>query len=257
MLRADSWSCFHFTKAIRFGSPTPLASDPIRRDGRTNVMHFVEAGARKTSTRNNFKRRPLSDCLQIQEDSRLDLPVMDVLDANSLIIRIAIDQDREAFARLFNYYVPRLKGFLMKRGETPEAAEDLAQETLVRMWRHAGSFDPTRADASAWLFAIARNLKIDTFRRDRRAELHTDDFLLRPEEPPQPEDVLLGNECRERVQRAMGTLPEEQLDLVRLSFFEGRSHGEIADLTGVPLGTVKSRLRLAFGRLRNNLDDLR
>lgn len=181
---------------------------------------------------------------------------MDVLDANSLIVRIATHQDREAFAKLFNHYAPRLKGFLIRRGESPEAAEDMAQETLVRMWRRAASFDPARADAAAWLFAIARNLKIDTFRRDRRAELHTDDFLLRPAEPPQPDDVLLGNECRDRVQQAMNALPADQLDLVRLSFFDGRSHGEIADLTGIPLGTVKSRLRLAFGRLREKLGDL-
>lgn len=200
--------------------------------------------------------RSRPDCLQIRTDSRLSSPVMDVFDANSLIVRIATHQDREAFARLFNYYAPRLKSFLIRRGETPEAAEDLAQETLVRMWRRAGSFDPARANAAAWLFAIARNLKIDTFRRDRRPEIHTDDFLLRPEDPPKPDEVLLGSECRDRVQKAMSTLPADQLDLVKLSFFDGRSHGDIADLTGIPLGTVKSRLRLAFGRLREKLGDL-
>lgn len=182
---------------------------------------------------------------------------MDVFNPNLLISRIAADQDREAFAKLFNHYAPRLKSFLIRRGESPDSAEDLAQETLVRMWHRAGSFDPARADASAWLFAIARNLKIDTFRRDRRADLHADDFMLRPDEPPRPEDVVIDNECRDRVQQAISVLPPEQLDLVKLSFFEGRSHGEIADLVGIPLGTVKSRLRLAFGRLREKLGDLR
>lgn len=216
-------------------------------------MQLLEAGIPAHDEPRGSSR---PDCLQIRTDLRLSSPIMDVFDANSLIIRIATHQDREAFARLFNYYAPRLKGFLIRRGESPEAAEDLAQETLVRMWRRAGSFDPARADAAAWLFAIARNLKIDTFRRDRRAVLHTDDFLLRPEDPPQPDDVLLGSECRDRVQQAMSTLPADQLDLVRLSFFDGRSHGDIADLTGIPLGTVKSRLRLAFGRLREKLGDL-
>jgi RNA polymerase sigma-70 factor (ECF subfamily) len=145
----------------------------------------------------------------------------------------------------------------MRRGETPEAAEDLAQETMVRMWHRAGSFDPARAELSTWLFAIARNLKIDTFRHDMRAALNADDFLLTAEEPARPEDILIGSEARDRVQRAMKSLPAEQLDLVRLSFFEGRSHGEIAGLIGIPLGTVKSRLRLAFARLREKLGDIR
>lgn len=257
MRRVQSQPFLQLTKGRRFGSPKPLGSDPNRRDWRNDGMQLLEADARTRPTRDKPKGRSRRDCLQVRADSRLSLAAMDVFDANSLIVRIATHQDREAFARLFNHYAPRLKGFLMKRGETPEAAEDLAQETLVRMWRRAGSFDPARADAAAWLFAIARNLKIDTFRRDRRAELGTDDFLLRPEDPPQPEALLLGSECRDRVQRAMHALPEEQLDLVRLSFFEGRSHGEISDLTGVPLGTVKSRLRLAFGRLREKLGDLR
>lgn len=253
---------FHQSFSLRngggFGSPRRAGSDPNDLAGRIHYMQLLEAGAPTVPTRGQSKKgRPQTDCLQIQEDSRLSLGGMDVFDANSLVARVAVAQDREAFAILFNYYAPRLKGFLMRRGETAEAAEDLAQETLVRMWHRAGSFDPARADAATWLFAIARNLKIDRFRRDRHAELHIDDFLLRPEQPPQPEDTLLGTECRDHVQRAMCTLPEEQLHLVRLSFFEGRSHGEIADLTGVPLGTVKSRLRLAFGRLRSKLGDMR
>lgn len=191
------------------------------------------------------------------KESRLSAPAMDVIDLNQLMARIAAHQDRDAFAVLFNHFAPRLKSFLIRRGETPESAEDLAQETMVRLWHRAASFDPARADISTWLFAIARNLKIDTFRRDRRADLHADDFLLEAEDPPQPEELLIGSETSDHVQRAMSALPAEQLDLVKLSFFEGRSHGEIAGLLGIPLGTVKSRLRLAFGRLRDKLGNLR
>ena len=201
--------------------------------------------------------RAAEAALRTRHDMSLRLPEMDVFDPNLLIGRIARKQDQEAFAALFGHFAPRLKSFLIRRGESPEAAEDLAQETMVRMWHRAGSFDPARAELATWLFAIARNLKIDTFRHDRRAALNADDFLLTAEEPARPEDILIGSEARDRVQLAMKSLPAEQLDLVRLSFFEGHSHGEIADLIGIPLGTVKSRLRLAFARLREKLGDIR
>lgn len=220
-------------------------------------MQVLNVDSRLASAPDGIVGRTVQAGLRTEHDLSLRLPEMDVFDPNLLIDRIARTQDQEAFAILFGHFAPRLKSFLIARGESPEAAEDLAQETMVRMWHRAGSFDPARADVSTWLFAIARNLKIDTFRQNRRAALNVDDFLLTAEEPVRPEEVLIGREARDRVQGAMRSLPAEQLDLVRLSFFEGHSHGEIAALTGIPLGTVKSRLRLAFVRLREKLGDIR
>jgi len=230
--------------------------DPRARNGRSTVMHIIDVGALPESDRKYAIGGRSRSRLPSRRDSRLSSPVMD-FDPNRLIVRIAEQQDRAAFAELFHFYAPRIKSFLMRRGESAETAEDLAQETLVRIWRKAGAFDPTRSDAPAWIFAIARNLKIDAFRRKQRMELKGDTSVLMVTAPDQPEEILINSERGDRVRTAVNTLPPEQLDLVKLSFFDGRSHGEIADITGIPLGTVKSRLRLAFGRLREKLGDLR
>ena len=173
-----------------------------------------------------------------------------------LIAAIAARQDRSAFAALFAHYAPRIKAMLMRMGVDTSSAEDIAQDTMVAVWRKAVQFDAGRATASAWIFAIARNLRIDRLRRDNRARLHEVYELIEPEEPQRPDGALAASECGARVQAAMTQLSAEQVSVVRLSFFEGRSHGDIAGMLGLPLGTVKSRLRLAMAKLRENLGDL-
>lgn len=177
----------------------------------------------------------------------------DVSDAGALIAAVARG-DRSAFAALFELYGPRLKAFLIRRGIAVAEAEDLAQEAMLAVWRKAGQFDPARATAAAWLFAIARNLSIDRHRRNRPAP--EPDPALDPD-PPAQADMLLDEAQRAaRVRQAMTGLPPDQAEALRLAFFDGYTHSEMESVLGIPLGTVKSRLRLAMGRLRTALGDL-
>jgi RNA polymerase sigma-70 factor (ECF subfamily) len=169
---------------------------------------------------------------------------------------IAAHQDRTAFAALFAFYAPRIKTMLMRSGATADTAEDIAQEALLTVWRKAAYYDPARASAAAWVFTIARNLRIDRLRGDKRAKLYAAYEMVEPEETERPDGALDTAERSERVRAAFHALPEEQVRVLQLSFFESRAHGDIAALLNLPLGTVKSRLRLAMGRLRNLLGDL-
>jgi RNA polymerase sigma-70 factor (ECF subfamily) len=130
----------------------------------------------------------------------------------------------------------------------------MAQEALLTVWRKAPQYDPSRAPASAWIFSIATHLRIDALRRNRLALLvpdPSDDAM-----PVQLSDALLAaDESAAQMRRAIDTLPAEQLALLQLAFFEDRSHGEIHAMLGIPLGTIKSRLRLALARLRAALKD--
>jgi RNA polymerase sigma-70 factor (ECF subfamily) len=176
-------------------------------------------------------------------------------DAAALIEAIAKHGDRQAFEGLFGHYAPRIKTFLIRRGAGERLAEDLAQEAMLSVWRKAAAFDRTRATASAWIFAIARNLGIDHFRRDQRARSSAYLDPSEEESPARPDDILIGSDVDEQVRNALMRLPPEQLKVVQLSFYEGKAHAEISEVLNVPLGTVKSRLRLAFGRLRQLLDE--
>jgi RNA polymerase sigma-70 factor, ECF subfamily len=168
---------------------------------------------------------------------------------------IAAVQDRGAFAALFGFYAPRIKTMLMRAGVSGELAEDIAQETLLTVWRKATQYNPERASAAAWVYTIARNLRIDRLRRDQRAKMFALYETIELEEPERPDGGLDVAQRDESVHAALAELPEEQVRVVQLSFFEGRAHGDIARLLGLPLGTVKSRLRLAMGRLRNLLGE--
>lgn len=177
-------------------------------------------------------------------------------DRDRLIEAIAVRQDREAFAVLFAFYAPRVKAFLLRSGTPADLAEELAQETLVTVWRKAALFDPAKAGASAWIFAISRNLRIDAARRQRREALHALAEEPEPELAAAPDHDMVAAERQQRVRAALDHLPGEQRRIVELSFFEGRPHGDIAGLLDIPLGTVKSRLRLAMNRMRTLLGDL-
>ncbi len=166
------------------------------------------------------------------------------------ILRISRSEDRAGFVRLFIVFAPRVKAYLCHQGLSPEAAEDLAQETLINVWRKAGTFDPSKASASAWIFTIARNLRVDALRRERHPSLLAEDLQPSLTEPKTPEEVYVGRESERDIRKALSALPEEQLEVLRMSFFMGRAHADIAQELGLPLGTVKSRLRLAVAHLR-------
>lgn len=172
-----------------------------------------------------------------------------------LIVAVAQRQDREAFAQLFAYFAPRVKSFLMRSGLDAPAAEDLAQDVMITVWRKASYFDPALSGASTWVFTIARNRKIDRLRHMRARPV---DILNDPSDardtPPSAEELALMSEREERVRRAVASLSREQGAIVQLSFFSEKPHAEIARELGIPLGTVKSRVRLALTRLRALLD---
>ena len=173
----------------------------------------------------------------------------------NLIVLVGRDGDRSAFAALFAHFAPRIKSYLMRAGSDAGQADELTQEVMLLVWRKAARYDPTQANAATWIFAIARNKRIDAFRRTRRPELDLQDPSLIPE-PPRPVDQAIdAAEQAERLSAAIKSLPEEQSVLLKQAFFEDKSHSTIAAESGLPLGTVKSRLRLALGRLRMRLGE--
>ena len=173
-----------------------------------------------------------------------------------MIEAIARDQSRSAFAGLFEHFAPRLKSYVMRLGADERTAEEVVQETMLMVWRKAAGFDSGRAAASTWIFTIARNKRIDRIRREQRPELDPNDPAL-VGAPVELADVALQRqEHGGRIRAAISRLSVEQASLVRSAFFDDKSHREIASERSLPLGTVKSRIRLALGRLRRELEDL-
>ena len=171
-----------------------------------------------------------------------------------LLRSIALDRDRAAFAELFGHFAPRVKGFLMRYGLPDGLSEDLAQETMLTVWHKADRFDRERAGVSTWIFTIARNKRIDRLRRDRGGATARFDVSDETEGCGSSEEFAIAAETAEQVRTAIAALPESQAQIVRLSFFAEKPHAEIAQELGIPLGTVKSRTRLALARLRGLLE---
>ncbi len=173
----------------------------------------------------------------------------------ALVADIAQKRDRTAFTRLFDHFVPRIEAYLLRLGADRATAEEISQEVMVTLWRKAQLFDSTKSSVTTWLYRIARNRRIDVARRDRMDYLDPMDSTFDEIADDRSFDTAVDVQRREEVLRsAIRELPDEQLMLVRLAFFESLSHSAIADKTGLPLGTVKSRIRLAFTRLRRNLE---
>ena len=165
--------------------------------------------------------------------------------------RIQLDQDQKAFAELFGYFAPRVKAFLMKSGASPSMAEECTQEVMVTLWHKAHLFDPSRASVATWIFTIARNKRIDALRKQRRPE--PEDLQWGPESEPEASDILVLQQEANLITQAMSALPSQQRDLIKKAYFGDLSHSEIAVETGLPLGTIKSRLRLALSKLRKTM----
>lgn len=165
--------------------------------------------------------------------------------------RIRDHQDEAAFAELFDHFAPRVKAFLMRSGGDATMAEECAQDVMAILWQKSHLFDPSRASAATWIFTIARNRKIDALRKSRRPE--PEDMVWGPDEEPDQADILVLQQESDRLAGAIAELPEKQRTLIKAAYFGDLSHSEIAEKTGLPLGTIKSRIRLALERLRHSM----
>lgn len=174
------------------------------------------------------------------------------LDWSALLLAVRDHQDRVAFAQIFRHFAPRVKGFLMKSGASAALAEECAQDVMATLWQKSHLFDPTRASVATWVFTIARNRRIDALRKSRRPE--PEDLPWGPEAEPDQQDALEMAQETARLGAALAQLPDKQRSLIERAYYGDLSHSEIAAETGLPLGTIKSRIRLALDRLRHQMD---
>ena len=172
------------------------------------------------------------------------------------IRQISEHRDRQAFIEVFNYFAPRVKSFLMNRGRNESSAEDVLQEVMIAVWEKSHLYKPDKASVSTWLFTIARYKHIDRLRRDGRHSLESDEPDLRASDDPEADANVLQDQRAAAVKNAIAGLPADQQTVIVMSFNQGLSHSEIAEQLGLPLGTVKSRIRRAFQRMREELGDL-
>lgn len=184
--------------------------------------------------------------------------VDDGMESDETLIARTARGDRDAFAALFGAYAGKVKGYLVRLGAPAAVAEDLMQDAMVSVWRRAASFDAKKAKASTWIFVIARNAWIDKLRRERTELAYRQTVLVSEEsEDEAPDEAAMRGETEDQVAAALATLSDEQRQVVQLSFFEDRPHSEIAAHLSLPLGTVKSRLRLALIKLRAHWEQLK
>lgn len=176
---------------------------------------------------------------------------------DELLVSVAENRDRDAFRRLFEAFGPRLRAFVGRQGTDPATAEEVVQETFINVWRKAHLFDLEKASAATWIFTIARNARIDMLRRENRPALDPDDPALVPDPEPGAHQQVSRMQEAARLKESMSLLPPEQQEVLRRAFLEEKPHAAVAEELGIPLGTVKSRIRLALGRIRSELGELR
>ncbi len=172
-----------------------------------------------------------------------------------LLVSVGKKRDRDAFIRLFEHFAPRVKSFLMRGGFNPDLADELAQETLLAVWDKASGYNPAKAAASTWIYTIARNKRIDSMRKARRPEPEGDDPMFVADDSDSPETSLGHVQEAAALAEAMKTLSPDQAEMIQKAFFEEKSHSDIAAETRLPLGTVKSRIRLALDKMRLGLKE--
>ncbi|MCP5382742.1 MAG: sigma-70 family RNA polymerase sigma factor [Kordiimonadaceae bacterium] len=174
-----------------------------------------------------------------------------------LVILVARNKDRNAFHQLFDYFAPRIKSYLLNFNISDQGAEDLTQDVMITLWQKADKFDPEKAKISTWLFRVARNKYIDKVRQQKYPEVNADDHIASMIAPEKTDQTIKEQQDRGRIEMAMAVLNDEQRKVIELSFFKELSHSQIAEATNLPLGTVKSRIRMAFQALREELGDYR
>ena len=190
----------------------------------------------------------------VAKGTRPGAPRSNAAEFVACIGRIANDRDETSFEVLFRYFAPRVKSYCLRLGADPSGAEEITQEAMVSIWRHAAQFNPAKASPSTWIFTIARNLSIDRFRRSRRPQFDPNDPALVPEDQQPPDRLVEKSEMEDNVRKIMDSLSQNERNVLMLSFYENLSHGEISRRLRLPVGTVKSRIRLAFAKIRSTLE---
>ena len=236
----------------RFKKILPRKFDPEAALPRILFM-LVEVQTSQTRSRPTPRRSSGTNVvLNIAMENQNDKPtVRNESGANWVVLmqRVRDDRDRGAFKDLFTHFAPRVKGFLIKSGADATMAEECAQDVMTTLWRKADQFDPSRASVATWIFTIARNRRIDLLRRQNRPE--PEELPWGPEPEPDQADVVALQQDTALLSKALARLPDAQRDLIEKAYFGDLSQSEIASLTGLPLGTIKSRIRLALDRLRH------
>lgn len=195
--------------------------------------------------------------LESARATRHPYPVMIPRAMSDLLQKVAQSRDVEAFRKLFELYGPRVKSYMMRQGADATTAEDLAQETLLTVWRKAQLYSDEKGSATTWIFTIARNLRIDRLRREVSWQPLPENRDEEAADGPDPEQEVTERERRDKVRAVLATLPPDQSEVVMLSYVEGLSHSEIAERLQLPLGTVKSRMRLAYQKVKEAVEDIR
>jgi len=173
---------------------------------------------------------------------------------SDLLVAVGALRDQSAFTELYDHFAGRVKSFLMGKGMNEDTAEELMQEIMLIVWRRAESFDPSKAAASTWLFTIARNRRIDYLRGNSRIEIELDDEVLQIETTDKSLDEHVADAQNTAVlDKAIKRLPYDQQQVMHLSFYRGQSHSTIASWLELPVGTVKSRIRLGMQSIREYL----
>lgn len=190
--------------------------------------------------------------IEIWSDNRMnrqDIGTEDINSHEAMIMAIANDKCRNSFAQLFKAFAPRVKAFVMSQGLNNQMAEELAQDTMLSVWRKAHLFDPKKAKASTWIYTIARNLRIDLARKEARKKPLPEN-LWHDFEVQSADNALISQESNLEIREALSKLSQDQQEVLKLSFFENLSHSETANALGLPLGTVKSRIRIGILKLK-------
>ena len=195
--------------------------------------------------------------LESARATRHPYPVVIPRAMSDLLQKVAQSRDVEAFRKLFELYGPRVKSYMMRQGADATTAEDLAQETLLTVWRKAQLYSDEKGSATTWIFTIARNLRIDRLRREVSWQPLPENRDEEASDAPDPEQEVTERERRDKVRAVLATLPPDQSEVVMLSYVEGLSHSEIAERLQLPLGTVKSRMRLAYQKVKEAVEDIR
>jgi len=196
-----------------------------------------------------FIRPPMNSTKDLQVEIKAE-------DLTALMEAVAAHKDKSSFARLFNYFAPKVRAYMLRLGADAGAADDLVQDVMLTVWRRAPQFDPAKAGVGTWIFTIARNRRIDVIRKERRPEIDPNDPALVANDAPSADAALQQKRDQSSVRAAISELPEAQAQILRLAFFEDLSHGEIANELDLPLGTIKSRIRLATEKLRTKLSEI-